>query len=84
MTERCTALRLGSTAPNFQADTSVRKTYLHEFIGDKWTVLLSHPKDYTPVCTTKLGAFAKIEPEFNKRDVKLNSLSAGFVNSHKG
>jgi alkyl hydroperoxide reductase subunit AhpC len=77
-------LRLGSTAPNFQAETTAGPIDFHEFIGDKWVVLFSHPEDYTPVCTTELGAFAKLEPEFTKRGVKLIGLSANTIDSHKG
>ncbi|RAL62478.1 hypothetical protein DID88_005043 [Monilinia fructigena] len=65
--KRATPLRLGSIAPNFQAETTAGPIDFHEFIGDKWVVLFSHPEDYTPVCTTELGAFAKLEPEFTKR-----------------
>jgi len=77
-------LRLGSTAPNFKAETTAGPIDFHEFIGDKWVVLFSHPEDYTPVCTTELGAFAKLEPEFTKRGVKLIGLSANTVESHGG
>lgn len=76
------SLRLGYTAPNFQAETSNGPIDFHEFIGDKWVVLFSHPDDFTPVCTTELGAFAKLEPEFTKRGVKLIGLSANDVQSH--
>ena len=78
------SLRLGSIAPNFQAETTTGPIDFHEFIGDKWVVLFSHPEDYTPVCTTELGAFAKLEPEFTKRGVKLIGLSANTVESHGG
>ncbi|KAF2787559.1 thioredoxin-like protein [Melanomma pulvis-pyrius CBS 109.77] len=77
-------LRLGSIAPNFQAETTTGPIDFHEFIGDKWVVLFSHPEDYTPVCTTELGAFAKLEPEFTKRGVKLIGLSANTIDSHAG
>jgi len=80
--ERSTPLRLGYTAPNFQAETTQGKIDFHEFIGDKWVVLFSHPEDFTPVCTTELGAFAKLEPEFTKRGVKLIGLSANTIDSH--
>lgn len=82
--ERSDRLRLGTTAPNFQAETTNGKIDFHEFIGDSWVVLFSHPEDYTPVCTTELGAFAKLEPEFTKRGVKLIGLSANTVDSHGG
>lgn len=77
-------LRLGTTAPNFQAETTKGKIDFHEFIGDSWVILFSHPEDYTPVCTTELGAFAKLEPEFTKRGVKLIGLSANTIESHDG
>ncbi|KAG5367153.1 Mitochondrial peroxiredoxin PRX1 [Yarrowia sp. B02] len=76
-------LRLGSKAPDFEADTSNGPIKFHDFIGDNWTVLFSHPDDFTPVCTTELGAFAKLEPEFSKRGVKLIGLSANDTSSHK-
>ncbi|KAH8176753.1 ahpC/TSA family protein [Sarocladium implicatum] len=79
-----TPLRLGSIAPNFQADTTQGKIDFHEYIGNNWVILFSHPEDYTPVCTTELGAFAKLSPEFEKRGVKLIGLSANTVESHGG
>lgn len=82
--ERAQPLRLGSIAPNFQAETTNGPIDFHEFIGDNWVVLFSHPEDYTPVCTTELGAFAKLEPEFTKRGVKLIGLSANTIGSHEG
>jgi len=78
------SLRLGSVAPNFKAETTAGPIDFHEFIGDKWVVLFSHPEDYTPVCTTELGAFAKLEPEFTRRGVKLIGLSANTIESHGG
>ena len=78
-----TTLRLGSTAPDFEADTSNGPISFHEFFGVYWVVLFSHPDDFTPVCTTELGAFAKLEPEFTKRGVKLIGLSANGTESHK-
>ncbi|KAI0452648.1 hypothetical protein F5B21DRAFT_515883 [Xylaria acuta] len=77
-------LRLGTVAPNFKADTTNGPIDFHEFVGDNWVVFFSHPEDYTPVCTTELGAFAKLEPEFTKRGVKLIGLSANTLGSHEG
>jgi alkyl hydroperoxide reductase subunit AhpC len=82
--QRAEPLRLGSTAPNFKAETTHGPIDFHEFIGDKWVILFSHPEDYTPVCTTELGAFAKLEPEFTKRGAKLIGLSANTIDSHEG
>lgn len=76
-------IRIGSEAPNFVAETTEGKIDFHEYIGNKWVVLFSHPADFTPVCTTELGAFARLEPEFTKRDVKLIGLSTEGVQSHK-
>lgn len=82
--ERAAPLRLGYTAPNFQADTTKGPIDFHEFIGDNWVVFFSHPEDYTPVCTTELGEMARLEPEFTKRGVKLIGLSANTRESHEG
>lgn len=79
-----TPLRLGYVAPNFKAETTNGPIDFHEFIGSKWTILFSHPEDYTPVCTTELGAFAKLQPEFEKRGVQLIGLSANTIESHSG
>ena len=76
------SLRINDTAPNFKADTTKGPIDFHEWIGDQWAVLFSHPKDFTPVCTTELGYMAKIEPEFKKRGAKLIGLSVDPINSH--
>ncbi|KAH6957935.1 thioredoxin-like protein [Ilyonectria sp. MPI-CAGE-AT-0026] len=77
-------LRLGSIAPNFKAETTQGPIDFHEFIGDNWVILFSHPEDYTPVCTTELGAMAKLGPDFAKRGVKPIGLSANTIESHEG
>lgn len=77
-------LRLGSKAPNFQAETTAGLIDFHAWADGDWVVLFSHPEDYTPVCTTELGAFARLEPEFTRRGVKLIGLSANTIESHSG
>ena len=76
------SLRINSIAPDFEAETTQGKIRFHDWIGDQWAVLFSHPKDFTPVCTTELGYMARIEPEFTKRNAKLIGLSADPVDRH--
>jgi len=76
------ALQLGDTAPDFEAQTTEGKIRFHDWIGDSWAVLFSHPKDFTPVCTTELGYMARIKPEFDKRGVKIIGLSVDPVDRH--
>src|SRR5262249_5329900 len=78
------ALAINDTAPDFAAETTEGKIRFHDWIGDKWVVLFSHPKDFTPVCTTELGYMAKIKPEFDKRGVKIIGLSVDPLASHQG
>ena len=78
------AIRLGDTAPDFTADTTEGTIELHKYLGDSWGVLFSHPKDYTPVCTTELGRVANLKNEFDKRNVKVLALSVDPLDSHKG
>jgi thioredoxin-dependent peroxiredoxin len=75
-------LQIGDTAPDFEAQTTEGPVRFHDWIGDSWGVLFSHPKDFTPVCTTELGYMAKIQPEFNKRNVKIIGLSVDRVDDH--
>jgi alkyl hydroperoxide reductase subunit AhpC len=77
-------LSLGATAPDFTAETTEGMLSFHDWIGDSWAVLFSHPKDYTPICTTELGYVAKIKPEFDRRGVKVIGLSVDSVADHKG
>jgi alkyl hydroperoxide reductase subunit AhpC len=77
------ALRIGDTAPNFKAQTTQGEIDFHQWIGDSWTVLFSHPKDFTPVCTTELGYMARIKPEFDRRNAKIIALSVDPVEDHK-
>ncbi|HBP11769.1 MAG TPA: peroxidase [Nitrospina sp.] len=78
------AIRLGDTAPDFTAETTEGTIEFHKYLGDGWGVLFSHPKDYTPVCTTELGRVANLKSEFDKRNVKVLALSVDPVDSHKG
>lgn len=77
------SLRINDQAPNFQAETTQGKINFHDWIGDKWAVLFSHPKDFTPVCTTELGYMASIQSEFDKRNTKILGLSIDPLNDHE-
>src|SRR3954466_14724616 len=76
------ALQLGDTAPDFEAETTEGKISFHDWLGDSWGVLFSHPRDFTPVCTTELGYMASIKPDFDKRNVKIIGLSVDPVDNH--
>ena len=78
------SIRLGDTAPDFTAESSEGAIEFHKWLGDSWGILFSHPKDYTPVCTTELGRVANLKAEFEKRNVKVIALSVDPVDSHKG
>jgi alkyl hydroperoxide reductase subunit AhpC len=78
------ALRIGDTAPDFEGETTQGRIRFHDWLGDSWGILFSHPKDFTPVCTTELGAMAKLSPDFRKRNVKVIGLSVDPVDKHQG
>jgi alkyl hydroperoxide reductase subunit AhpC len=77
-------IRLGGIAPDFTQDSTEGTIHFHDWIGDQWAILFSHPKDFTPICTTELGLAAKLKPEFDKRNVKIIALSVDDVKSHNG
>ena len=81
--ETYSAPRINDTAPDFTAETTQGTIHFHDWIGDSWAILFSHPKDFTPVCTTELGYMAKLQPEFAKRNVKILGLSVDPVSNHQ-
>ena len=78
------SIKLGDTAPDFDAESSLGKLNFYEFLGDSWGILFSHPADYTPVCTTELGKTSQLKPEFDKRNTKVLALSVDGIENHKG
>jgi alkyl hydroperoxide reductase subunit AhpC len=78
------SLQIGDTAPDFEAETTEGRISFHDWIGDSWAVLFSHPKDFTPVCTTELGYMARIQPDFERRNVKIIGLSVDSTGDHEG